>query len=458
MTRAPAALRWLLVAMLGGLGLYGLISLPGMAAVWQPSLAGLGVLAMWLGIATIALPLGRPTTRARHRLLAIAAIVSLRIAFAFLSADRVSPGDPNSYMLLAERLWAGKGLAIYEPYFAAEYRALFPPGYPLLFAGWGAAFGFNTASLVVLNTLTDAGTAALVMVLGKRLGNEGAGRAAGFLYLVWPSALFSAPLAQKESLCILLVVALAVIWLALAEGRLRGWRAALALGVTAGLLALSQPGWAPLAALFGLVFAPRIGVISIVRKGLPAALVAVAVMLPWWLRNWAIFHAFVPLTTSGGASLWIGNNPQATGNWMPPRDDLRGLSELDYGKRAGAIARDWIVDHPIDFVKLTVQKFIRAGGVAIFGLSRLHAMKPPLGDATAAALFPLSYGLHLAMLGGSALAAWRTRHATLLLLLLACFLQLIVFGVWFEFGERHREFLTPFLLLLCTMVFAPKPD
>jgi len=442
--------------MLAVLTAYGLVSLPGMVAVWRPAVPGIAVLLAWTALALLALPLSRPRTIAVTRIAAIAAIIGLRVAFAFLSADRVSPGDPNSYMLLAEGLRAGHGLKIYEPFFAAEYRALFPPGYPLLFAGWGLVFGFTTASLVVLNTLTDLAAAGLVMALGKRLGHEGAGRAAGFVYLIWPSALFSAPLAQKESLCILLVVALAVIWLALAERRLGGWRGAVLLGGTAGLLALSQPGWAPIAALFGLVFVRRFGVTGLVRAGVPGALVAGLVMLPWWVRNWMVLHTFVPLTTSGGASLWIGNNPDATGNWMPPRDDLRGLSELEYGKRAGAIARDWIAHNPAAFVKLTAQKFLRAGGIAVFGLTRLDAMKPPLGPVLSAALFPLSYLTHLAMLGGGAVAAARIRHSTLLLLLLACFAQLLLFGVWFEFGERHREFLTPFLLLLAAMVFAPK--
>ncbi len=37
------------------------------------------------------------------------------------------------------------------------------------------------------------------------------------------------------------------------------------------------------------------------------------------------------------------------------------------------------------------------------------------------------------------------------LLLIAGVAQLALSGVWFEFGERHREFLTPFLLLLGCM-------
>jgi hypothetical protein len=43
-----------------------------------------------------------------------------------------------------------------------------------------------------------------------------------------------------------------------------------------------------------------------------------------------------------------------------------------------------------------------------------------------------------------------------LLLIAACLIQLMFFGVWFEFSERHREFLTPFLLLLVCGMIVPQ--
>ncbi|MCF8710441.1 hypothetical protein L3X40_21675, partial [Rhizorhapis sp. SPR117] len=67
------------------------------------------------------------------------------------------------------------------------------------------------------------------------------------------------------------------------------------------------------------------------------------------------------------------------------------------------------------------------------------------------------HGAHLAMLGGAAVAT-RVRDdraaSTVLLLVAACGLQVALFGVWFEFGERHREFATPFLLLLVCLGLA----
>ncbi|PAX08930.1 glycosyltransferase [Sphingomonas lenta] len=318
----------------------------------------------------------------------------------------------------------------------------------MLLAGWSIAFGFSTPSLLAFGTLTDLATAAMIAALGSRVGRAGAGRGAAWLYLIWPSALFSAPLAQKESLCALLVVIIATAWV---WSDLPGWKRVSVIGVAAGLLALTQPGEAPLAGLFGLVLAGRLGLVRLLRTGVPAAAIACLVLLPWWVRNWLTFGAFVPLTTSSGVGLWIGNNPGATGNWMAPPASLRGLPELEYSRQAGLIAREWITAHPVAFVRLTLAKLARSCGVADFGLVRLAAMRPAVSAWIAALLLPLSQGAHLVMLGGAAVAArLRADRAleTVLLLVAACGLQIAVFGVWFEFAERHREFATPFLLLL----------
>ncbi|MDY7523599.1 glycosyltransferase [Sphingomonas sp. 10B4] len=444
--------RWSVQAALGLLLLYGLSSIPDLNTRWGITVASIGAVAGWIALAATGFDILRERPGIGPLAALATTLVVVRSVFALLAVGRTSTGDPNAYLNLAKGLLAGHGLVIHDPFFGSAWRALFPPLYPLLLAGWGAVFGFDTAAVLTLGTLTDGATAWLLFVLGSRLGSAVAGRRAAWLYLIWPSVLFSAPLAQKESLCALLVLLLALAWI----DRRAGWRGALALGVPAGLLALTQPGEAPLAAVFGLVLVGRIGLWPMLRTGLQGGVVAAVVLVPWWVRNWAVFHAFVPLTTASGASLWIGNNPDATGNWQPPPPALKGIPELAYGKRIGAIAVEWIRTHPVGFVRLTLTKFVRASGIAQFGVTRLVAMGPPVPRVLAAALWPLSMLAHLALLGGAAFKLGPRLPFTLVLLIAACGLQLLLFGVWFEFGERHREFVTPFLLLaLCWSFAAP---
>lgn len=423
--------------------IYGVVSLPSVVALWGASAAGLALLAGWLLLAGwTLLVLPRETTPARWVVFAVVA-AALRIASAMLADGRVSPGDPHWYLVLAQGLLAGRGLGVDEPFMGVHAVALFPPAYPLLLAAWGWVAGFSTASLTLLSTLIDVATAALIVLLGRALGSHRAGVGAACLYLIWPSQLFDAPLAQKESLATVLALSLAYGW-TVAQPRARDM---VAIGVAAGLLALTQPGEALLAALFALAQWPRLGLRGLCRIALPAMGVALLVLAPWWWRNWVLLGQFVPLTSAGGYSLWIGNNAGATGNWMPPPAALRGLPELAFSHAAGALATTWIAANPLAFAHLTAAKFVHATGVSAFGIARLAAMRPALEPATAALLLPTSYVANLLLLAGGAAAVRLRFDRRAALLILACLGQLLLVGMWFEFGERHRDFLTPFVLL-----------
>lgn len=437
---------WALLALIVA---YGLFATPSLAMRWGAAPAGGLLMVAWLGACALAwIAAGRRALVPAVLLLALAG----RIVAGWLSDGRVSPGDPHSYLLLAEHLRAGTGLWIDEPFMGLRVWALYPPAYPLLLAGWTLAFGAGTASLLALSGALDLASVALVASIGRAIGAPLAGRRAGLLLLLWPAAWFDAPLAQKESLAILLVLAIARLWLAERPP-------VVALGVAAGLLALTQPGWAPIAGLFGLALGWRLGVAELARRGGIAAAVAVLVMLPWWLRNAALFGAFVPLTSAGGVSLWIGNHAGASGVWEREPPGWRGLPELAYGARASAEAKAWIIAHPLGFAWLNFAKLLRATGAGDFALVRLAAMRPPLAGAAAALWLPLLQGAQLLLWAASLAAArWRDDAAAraALLLVAAGFAQLLLFGVWFEFGERHRAFMAPLLMLLVAVWGSPR--
>ena len=435
----------LLAVPLAALALYGCWSIPGLVARWGGSPAGGVLFGGWLLTAAWCLA-GTVRVRSPREWAAFATIaLAMRLASLALVAGRVSPGDPHSYGELARHLLAGEGIYLDDPAMDARVWAEFPPVYPLLLAAWGAVAGLSGLSVLTLSTLLDGGAAWLIARLGRRLGEARAGAAAAALYLIWPSVVLNAPLAQKESLELLIVLALVHGWLGASERA--AWRSVVAIGVPAGLLALTQPGMAALAALFGLAQTGRIGWRGVIVTGASAAAVAALVMLPWWIRNWQVFHAFVPLTSVGGLSLWVGENAEATGNWMPYPESVRHLPELENARRAGALAVEWMRAHPGEVVRLNAAKFVRAVGVGQFPLVRLSAMRPGVVPAVLAALLPLTHGSQVAMLATGAASLWRRRMPVLVWLLLAVVAQLVLFGVWFEFGERHRELLTPFLLL-----------
>lgn len=441
--------------MLATLALYGLVSTPGLIGRWGISGEGALLFTAWLGAVALAVPLSRAVPSRVFVAALVVVAIGLRLVVAAAFVGRTPAGDAFNYVALANGLTAGRGLSIYEPSVGGTMLAFYPPGYPLLLGGWSVLFGTSTLSLFALNALIDAAAAAMLYRLAAMIGRAGAGRSAAWAYLIWPSVLLSSPLAQKEGLCVLLVLALAVAWLRAVERP--GWATAALVGAIAALLALTQPGQAPLGPLFGLALIPLARFRTVAKAASRALPFAVVAMLPWWVRNWLVLGAFVPLTSAGPISLWVGNNPDATGNWLPLPERLRGLPELGCARAAGAMAREWIEANPLAFARLTLTKLVRACGVSQFGIVRLAAMSPVPPALLTALLFPFAQGAHLLLLGGSALAGWNRGGRippVLTLLLAACLVQLALFGVWFEFGERHREFVTPFLLLLVACAFA----
>jgi hypothetical protein len=89
-----------------------------------------------------------------------------------------------------------------------------------------------------------------------------------------------------------------------------------------------------------------------------AALVFLALIAPWTLRNQRVFHAFIPLRGNFGAELFMGNGPGSNGLLMeyyhPFQDpqqlrDYATLGEVRYVARQSAAARAFIAAHPAHF-------------------------------------------------------------------------------------------------------------
>jgi hypothetical protein len=89
-----------------------------------------------------------------------------------------------------------------------------------------------------------------------------------------------------------------------------------------------------------------------------AALLFLACIAPWTLRNWQAFHAFIPLRGNLGAELYMGNGPGSNGLLMEyyhpfqAPEQLRlyaSLGEVRYVAMRGAAAKAFIAAHPAHF-------------------------------------------------------------------------------------------------------------
>ena len=363
----------------------------------------------------------------RPAVVVVVVTLALRIVVLWLSYGKVPAGDPYNYLMLSKSLAAGQGLAIIDPAYGMTLRAMYPPLYPVLLALCGA----TQVSALVLNFAIDLAAAAAILGLASLLGQKTAGRFAAAVYLLWPLNILSGAAPQKEGLAALLAILSVVFILE---------RRAAVLGATIGFLALTQPALAPLPLLFALVLRRW----ESLRVAIP---VAIAVLIPWWIRNFLVFGAFVPLTSASGWSLWVGTfGPD--GSWIPFPPRLLAGDEIAASRSAGHEAWAWILQHPIDYLGHCLQKLAKSLLGVGWNIDRLlkTADLPVDTLGTPVRSFALAFDVF-------AICAALLNRGAFALILLACLLHLLAVQMWFEMAERHSYFLTPFLLLTAASGF-----
>jgi hypothetical protein len=106
---------------------------------------------------------------------------------------------------------------------------------------------------------------------------------------------------------------------------------------------------------------------SWVRPAITAVLALIVCVAPWFVRNYRVFHKFVPFRDTMGMELWIGNNgdtshwrPIEIGPWHNQQDweQFKQLGELRYMARDQRWALAYIDTHPGFFVVTTLRRIV----------------------------------------------------------------------------------------------------
>jgi hypothetical protein len=318
-----------------------------------------------MGTSTAAIGAPIPTVRRSHApaILAIATIARLVIILTYVEKNHLpnlhSLGYENIYIALS--LNSGHGFS--SPFgFPSGPTALLAPGYPLLIAGVIYVLGAGPAAawfLILLNTLVSLLTLLVIMAVTRRHFCNRTANIAGLLFAISPSLLF-APLYMWDT-CISALILTAAIGLVPSADWSNYRLVLLGLGVAIAILINPALSVALFATLAWSAYRARV---------FPwVAIVAFLVLFsPWPIRNAFVLHSFVPLRTSFGYELWMGNHPGADGNLpaaMGPRDDLneRRLflqdGEVRYTQLRKSLAYSYISAHPKEFAWLTVKRFMR---------------------------------------------------------------------------------------------------
>lgn len=237
------------------------------------------------------------------------------------------------------------------------------PLYPYLTAAAFKVFGtYSQASAFVLlsfNSLFSALTAIPVYLIARRVFGERVARWAGWTWALLPYTMYWGIKWIWETSLSAFLLAI-IFWLTLkleGDARLRTW---LWWGFTWGVLALTNPAclaFLPFAGLWVCWRRWRQGLRWFV-PAVASAAVFIAVLTPWQVRNYRVFHKFIFVRGNLGVELRLGNASNANGMWMWWIHPTQNATELAKYKSMGEVA--YVASRKqqfTDFVKQDPQKF-----------------------------------------------------------------------------------------------------
>jgi 4-amino-4-deoxy-L-arabinose transferase-like glycosyltransferase len=198
--------------------------------------------------------------------------------------------------------------------------AVLPPVYAYLLAGVFWLLGTYTPASIVaalaLNSLFSALTCIPVFLLARRCFDLRVAKWTGWGWALSPYGIYYGADWAWSTCLVTLLLAVLFLWAVRLEefGGVWEW---LSFGALGGVAALTEPVVLSVVPLLGLWTCRRR-----FRRGrkwrLPAVVAtlgALAVMSPWFVRNYVTFHQFIPIRSGFGLELYIGNSADSL-HWV----------------------------------------------------------------------------------------------------------------------------------------------
>lgn len=363
------------------------------------------------------------------------------------------------YETIATNLLAGRGFVF--PHHGVEFRAYVVPVFPLYCAAlhW---LGGPSLWLYFGAQLAAAGlVSGLCYVLAKRMVPEQVAALVGLAAALEPGlVVYQSYKVDPLTLCQLL--GLGAVWLIVREPGAPSIASCAAAGALLGLAMMTRPDLVALGVLLLSVMARSAGDRRRVRVGTVALVAAaLAVMSPWFVRNYRVFDRFKPFSTMSAELLWFGNNPESIGSSLA--SDKRAMyahAPPELRARVENAASELEMEQA--FREAAVGYFRRSPGASLVRSARKFLyfwwFTPTFGTLysgwlpSGATIFYMS--LHATLLALFLLGLWRLRRETdrdrLAIaaagvgvpLALAC-----IHAVYYVEG-RHRVLAMPFILLI----------
>ena len=342
-----------------------------------------------------------------------------------------------------------------------------PPAYPMLIAGVFKLFGVYTNLsawvLLFINCVLSAFTAMLVWEIACRCYSLRNAVWSGWLWALYPAAMqYAVRWIWEMTLTTFLFTLVLVLSL-----RMRGINVSRT-GEEAAINSSQTGRWLLFGLLWGIIalststlllFLPACGLWILMgtrnrphalRNAVLAGVVFLACLMPWEIRNYRVFHAFVPIRGNLGVETYLGNGPGSNGMVMVydhpnmATNQLvlyRQMGEIRYAKMRGELAQAYMRAHPGHFLANTLKR------IYFFWVSVPSDAPWPLELPRTISYSIISF----AGLMGLALALWHHVPASGLFAWIFLLLPLPYYTVFVQARFRHP--LEPVITILAVYLF-----
>jgi hypothetical protein len=310
-----------------------------------------------------------------------------RIGFAVSQARKIPDAAlaqvpfENETGSIAQAIARGQG---YSNPFARNTgpTAWLTPIYPWLVVLAFKIFGVFTIRafyfLVFLNIIFSSAACVPLFAVGERIAGVGVGAAAAWLWAIYPNAVMT-PFEWIWDTSLAALLSMLLLWATIRLAQSRRTRNWCLYGLLWGFVLMTNPslgsllpfllGWAAYRAWWK-VFPRDPGRAWLLQ---PSAALAIAILccVPWTIRNYAVFHRFVPLRSNFPLELYIGNNenyddqhPRYPGMITKDRETWRyiKMGETPFMDEEMRKAKKFIFSHPRVEAILFYERFIAFWG------------------------------------------------------------------------------------------------
>jgi 4-amino-4-deoxy-L-arabinose transferase-like glycosyltransferase len=249
--------------------------------------------------------------------------------------------------------------------------AWFTPVYPYLLAAVFKILGvYSYSSNIVIRCINNAFSAFTcwpIYAIGAKVFGRKYGAAAAWIWVVFPMSLFFSTVWVWDtalSTLMLTIIIAATLGMRGSES-LRSWLGYGALWAAGAMVNASVLSVLPPLALWA-IWPLRRQMMPAGKLLAASSLIFIVGITPWTIRNYVVFHKFIPFRSNFALELWLGNNPAVPDSWSPwlhPNDDpseaaeYARMTEIPFMQEKQHEAVLFMRTHPVETMGFIFRRF-----------------------------------------------------------------------------------------------------